>query len=361
MLDKQLIDEFGMYINSSNWTYFKYKNNHNQNQWNCICSAMDWIDVAIEYINNHPLSALGAYQSIELYSYLTCVDIIVEAIEQLHRVIYSTPKRIFEDDSECFNGNQFNQNDRDYFKHLRACFGAHPVNLNDPEDENKKAKRFASWSGGNFGIDDFSVILYSNKIHGEDILLGLKFNQIDTFVEKYYNHLSELKMELNRQYEAFCETKRKQRIEYCDDTVTLLIILQNENKERLNYDYYRTTIEDLLLIYQTTITCNENILLVDQFRSALKVLVDEIYHNLQDMVFMDLENDKFLYPTKCSLPRGWEYWVEKVSQVKSGTGYPPFIWMDGLKRVFEGRFVFEYQDAIELYILIHAAMYRATL
>ena len=309
MINLKLISEFRGEVSTPGWCYYKYRNNNNRNQWNCICSAMDWIEVSINYIVDHPLSSIGDYQSIEVYSFLSCVDIIVEAIEQLHRVIFSTKERVFENECECFIGNQFNQNDREYFKTLRSCFGAHPVNLQDPDDI--EAKRFASWSGGYFGSDNFSVILYSNKVDGQYITLGMNYKQIYQFLEKYYNHLHTLKDELQRQYLCFCETKRKKHIQSCDDPIQQLKILKEESLERLNIDYYRVTIDELLLMFETPISCASNFEMVLQYRDQLKVLINEIYENLQRMTLGNLENDSLLSPETHTMPNGWGYALEK--------------------------------------------------
>ena len=70
-----------------------------------------------------------------MYSYISSVDIIVEAVQQLHRVIFSTAEQLFSKDTDCFPQNKFNKNDLDYFKTIRSCFGAHPVNLDEPGNE----------------------------------------------------------------------------------------------------------------------------------------------------------------------------------------------------------------------------------
>ena len=83
MLELCLINEFREVVNKNNFTYFRYSNNRNKNQWNCICSAMDWITVAVEHLADYPKKRAGNLGSIEMYSYISSVDIIVEAVQQL--------------------------------------------------------------------------------------------------------------------------------------------------------------------------------------------------------------------------------------------------------------------------------------
>lgn len=356
MITPELLYEFRGEVSTPGWCYHKYKNNNNRNQWNCICSAMDWIEVSINYIIDHPLDSIGAHESIEVYSFLSCVDIVVEAIEQLHRVVFSTKNCVFEKDRECFLDNQFEQNDREYFKTLRACFGAHPVNLQDPDDT--EAKRFASWSGGHFGSDNFSVILYSNRIDGPSITLGMNYKQIYNFLEKYYNHLQTLKCELQRQYLCFCDSKRKQPIEFSNDPIHQLKILKEESFERLNNDYYRSTIDDLILLFETPISCDDNIEMVSKYRDQLRTLIDEIYINLQSMTLVDLKNDPLLSSDTHAMPNGWGYALEKLSNAVYGSGYPEFFWVDKVERCFGDKFEFKYKSIQELYVLVHACLYQ---
>lgn len=358
MIDKKLLLDFLGEVSTNKLCHYKYKNNQNRNQWNCIYSAMDWIEVSADYIISHPLSSIKDHQSIELYSYLSCVDIIVEAIEQLHRVIYATNDCIFEKDKECFVDNPFEQDDRTYFKTLRACFGAHPVNLEDPEDRNnKQARRFASWSGGYFGSDDFSVILYSNKVGGKYISLGMRFKQIDAYLEKYYNHLIKLKDELRKQYDGFCKKMRKQKIAYSDNSVEQLIILQKENKKRLNNDYYEITIDELLMLIQTPISCNKNRTMVSMYRKYLESTVRELYSKMQNMDFSDLEFDPLVEPCMATLPNGWHYGFEKLSDTVHGVDYDDTLWIGFLEKAFEDKFEFQFESPQELYVLVHASLF----
>ena len=353
-----MIDAIREEVNKTDWTFSEYTNKNNRNKWNCICSAMDWITVASEYLETHPLRKLSTFQSMDLYTSISCVDLIVEAVEQLHRVIFNTKQAVFEKDRDCFPNNQFQQCDREYFKTLRACFGAHPVNLDDPEDANNKtAKRFASWSTQAVGIGDFTVVLYSNKVDGKNIFLGISFLQLEAFAEKYYNHLNELKDALHQQFVEFCEKMRKEIIIAEGTPIERLQILKEECKKRLNNDYYMYTIEELINTFQTPITCQQNKGLVDEYKNALLNTIDEIQRNLQNMELLDLSIDS-VYPKSLPIKNGWAYWVEKLNSTRIGTGYPSSLWIDGIRDCFGKYFVFEYSSYQELYVLVEATIFK---
>lgn len=359
MLNPDLISEFRAAVNCNDWALFEFRDKENRNKWNCICSAMDWIEVSANYLDTHPLSKIERDGSIELFAIISCIDIIIEAIEQLHRVIFSTGERVFENDDDCFADNQFRQKDREYFKNIRAWFGAHPVNLHDPEDPgNRDAKRYASWSGNYSGVEDFSVVLYSNKIGGENIFLGIKFSQLTAFARKYYNHLSTLKDELQKQYKQFCLWKRSEVFSCLGSPAERLQILLDENKKRLDNTYYRENIEELLRTFSTTITCKDNHLMVNQYLAYLLPVIDEIYENLQNMTLTELGIDPFDIPRDTVfLPNGWTYWFSKLGEARFGRGYPASYWLSEIERLFAEKFVFEFDSFQELYVLIKASLY----
>ncbi len=361
MIDARQINSFRSWINRNDWAFYKYVNDGNKNKWNCICSAMDWIDVSIKYIIEHPLKTIRDDNSIELFSYIACVQIVVEAVEQLNRVINKTAKRVFEKDKKCFTDNPFGQTDREFFETIRACFGAHPVNLKEPEDpKNKKVRRFASWSAGSVGLGDYCVILYSNIVGEKDIILGIKYDQIEAFLEKYYGYLSVLQSKLQQQFDSFCKKKKKEKIPKNNDPVQQLMILQSESRSRLNNGYYNSAIEELLLVFQTPITCLENRALVNCYREARRGEIDELYRNLQNMIFCDLSSDSRSYEA-LPLRSGWTYWFSKLDQVRQGNSFPKKVCLDKIQEIFDGYFVFEYATVQELFLLVCATLNKLSL
>lgn len=359
MFDKQLIEEFRNTVNETDFTFFRYSDKHNKNQWNCICSAMDWITVAIDHLNTYPDANVRTLSSMVIYSYIASVDILVEAVQQLHRVICPNNKLIFAKDRECFSNNPFGKTDLDYFKSIRAFFGAHPVNLDEPGQEgNKELRRFASWSGGHFGDKDYSIILYSNQVGEKDIHLSIEMKQIFAFGQKYYDYLREVNATLKNQQAAFSSSKKKEHFECSGDELSRLYILRDECAKRMNNRLYRSTIDELILIFKTPITCADNMTMVEDYKLALKVLIDEIHHNLQEMTLVDLKNDYLLTPSSDMLPNGWHYAYEKLYENVVGIGYPIGVWRNMLQNAFKDVFKYTYEDDSELYVLVQSAIYK---
>ncbi|MDD2456788.1 MAG: hypothetical protein PHE10_10720 [Kiritimatiellae bacterium] len=188
-----------------------YSNVDGKNYWACLCSTMDWLTEADDALPEFKKRAKQNIGWIDLYGYLSCIDVTMEATEQLHRCVFGVSGKptSLQFPTQCFvaKPKEFaGLSDRDYFKELRSAFGAHPVNLHDLTTTNAskhKAKRFASWvlSSGRGQISDevdFSVRLYSNLIGVEDVHLGVKLSELDRFCNQYRNHLESIVAEIKR-------------------------------------------------------------------------------------------------------------------------------------------------------------------
>lgn len=358
-MDIATINNFREVVNRKGFTYFWYRTQSKLNHWNCICSAMDWISVSAEHIISIALEKAKAMSSIDVFAYISCVDIIVESVQQLHRVINNTKELLFKDDSDVFVGNQFGQNDIRYFKTLRSCFGAHPVNLEEPgAEQNREMRRFASWSSNTRGDGTSSVILYSNQHKEEDIFLTIDLQQILHFGEKFYEHLKVLGHTLNEQYEIFATEKREEEIPFSEDPIEHLEILLKASEQRLDNPVYRSNIQELKLLFSTTVSDASNQRIVAVYLKDLLFLIDEIHNHLQNMDFTDLDYDDLLYPSPKAMTNGWGYWYEKISEYILGGGYPPVLWESQIRNLFEPYVTLNYTSYEELFLLVQAALYQ---
>ena len=357
-MDISVINHFRDVVNSRGFTYFWYRTRSELNHWNCICSAMDWITVSVEHINSVTPEKAKSMSSIDVFAYISSVDIIVESVQQLYRVIFKTRELLFKDDSDIFVGNQFGQNDIRYFKTLRSCFGAHPVNLEEPGAEQKREmRRFASWSSNTWGNGTSSVILYSNQHKEEDIFLSIDLQQILRFGEKFYTHLKVFGQVLNEQYEMFAAERRAEVIPFSEDPNEHLDILLNASEQRLDNPVYRSNIQELQLLFSTTVTDADNEALVAAYHNNLRLLISEIHEHLQNMDFTDLDYDYLLYPSLKSMPNGAGYWYEKISEYIFGGGYPPILWETQIRDLIKPYAKLNYSSYEELYLLVQAVLY----
>lgn len=320
VLDRELISKLRDKVNEAEFVYNTYKNICDRNKWNCICSSMDWIDVSVDFINSDwNKSKEVNIKCMNFFTYISSINVLWEAIEQLHRVFINYKSIPFKGNSYIFRSKINSEDDNDYFKTIRACFGAHPVNLVDPSNPKcKQSKRFASWPYEDSFLSDynnFSVRLYSNQIHTEDLYLGINIDELNAFALERYNYINEIIKVIDNQYEEFQFKYRKREISKSDDIVEQLNILLVEAKNRQVEDY-GYTIKDILTIYKVDSINSNNRKVLDKYKAQLEVVVQEVYSRLQSMDFRELETNSIINP-KC--PKGLHYSYEKLNNAMCGS------------------------------------------
>ena len=246
-------------------------------------------------------------------TFITSIDVMWEAIQQLHRVFFDTNTIPFTGNTEIFQHKLFKTSDNDYFKTIRACFATHPINLNDFfTREKQKERRYASWSGGGFGNGDFSVILYSNQPDEDALFLDIYFDELIRFAEQRYRYLNTITEESERQVNQYLDSWKNKKIERTDSIVHQIEILIEEARQRVNNDYYNFELEQLKLIFSTQVSSKKNLKIVDRHREVLKCEVEELLTVLQEMRLVTLESTKKIdtsAPTRC------QYAFSKLSDV----------------------------------------------
>lgn len=351
MISLDKIEMFRDEVNMDKFVYSKYRMIGGKNQWGCICSAMDWITVAIEYIMKFYANK-ESIQSMEMFAYISSIDVVWEGIQQLHRVVFPNKKQLpFDGQYQCFKNRVYeHKDDNTYFKEIRACFGAHPVNLQGENGE----RLFASWSGNFYG-GGYSVILYSNSPEKPFKEMSIYIHELNAFLETRYNYLNMLIKEIQEQRNVFYMKMQQKEIGWVDDPIEQLQILKQEIHERGENDYLLFLVERLQMIFNTKITIKENRLMVDRYRERLKTLIRDLFSHVQNMDMDDIEAN-LLFPRPTVLPDGYGYWFEKIGDFISGAGYPPAYWEGRLKQIFSGTIIMEYETYQELYVVILACM-----
>ena len=159
-LDMELCMQFRDKVNENDLVYHIYRNRDGKDQWSIICSAMDWIEVVADSIDSSALSLKNDNaSSVKLMTFVVCIDVLWEAVQQLHRVFVDAKTIPFKDDDSVFFKKQFPMKDNQYFKTIRACFATHPINLNDHfTDDKQKEQRYAGWSSGGLGMAIFQFL-----------------------------------------------------------------------------------------------------------------------------------------------------------------------------------------------------------
>lgn len=356
-MDKEVIKLFRKKINEEYIVLHMYRENQGKNKWSIICSAMDWIEVVVDSIDLKNVSTGNDnISSVSVMTFISCIDILWEGIQQLHRVFFNTPKIPYSEENTVFRNKLFETTDNDYFKTIRACFASHPVNLNDYFGGNEQSEqRYASWSGGGFGRGDFSVILYSNQMSKDNIFMDIYFEELLAFAQQRYEYLYVIMEENDKQTEAYFEKWRKKEIGRVNEPLAQIEILIIESKARLDNTYYNCELEKLRILFATPITNPDNIRAVAEYRSRLQSIIDEIFTNLQDMNFVELVTEESLSP---DCPNEYHYCYSKLCDTVFGAGYPRMIDVHKFEQLLSGIIdLSEYSSYTELYVLINTGLF----
>jgi hypothetical protein len=289
-LDPVLIRQFRDKMNDDyHYIMHKYCDVNGKNLWNVICSAMDWIEVAVDGIPTIQLANKNPnIASLNLMQLICALDLVVQSVKQLCRVFdqrypYGNDHSLFED----------KKTDDDYFKHIRAMFGVHPVNLKDDEE-----RYYASWSTPHLKAD-FSVIVYSNQVGKEDQIYAIRIEDLFEYAGIRYGILRTLISHVESDYQLHLKQWMSQKI---PDGLTIkeqIITLLRENEQRFGrgeaYWYQLGQLKQLFDVNESFFEHSHRAM-IPAYKDALKIVVDEIQSNLQHMNVEELRSYNILNP-----------------------------------------------------------------
>jgi hypothetical protein len=316
VLDSSLLENFKQAVSDhDDFLINTYSNYNGKNLWSLICSAKDWLSVSVNglpYIDlNHSHDDVRSLNVLQL---ITTYDIVLQSIEQLHRV-FEMDYPLKKDDS-VFNASV---PDDAYFAQIRACFGAHPVDLRSADGTKSTDKYFASWSSdvSSFGGNgDYSVHLYSNNPDvDQPIRFSMSFAKIHEFTVNRYSLLSNVINVIERKNGIFVEEQRRREIGRSSDVVEQLQILLKENSTRIREsDGYHHDIETLIELFTAPQDFPEQERQeVAKYLKTLHPLVDELYEAFQSMTFgEDGMAHEHLLHSRSHRFKGLHYDLEKV-------------------------------------------------
>ena len=310
-LSPKLINDFRKKANENWAVYHIYKEHNGKDLWGLICSAMDWITVAIDGIDISLLSGDNSNEaSIKMMTFLSCIDVMWEGISQLYRVLYDTGKVPLKDDRTVFNDKE--KTDNEYFKVIRAIFMAHPVNLNNVYGESDKW--FASWSGGQFSSKNFSVILYSNIPGKQSVEFPISYSELMNFASRRYSLLSDFMDKIDEILSNYNLRWRGIAIPVPDDPTKHIDLLIEENEKRWENDFIRNRLEYLYKVFTAEPSSEKNKSILAEYKKVLGKEISEIHRLLQDV---DYGHE--LKPVQVHIPSGMGYMYDQLYDGFSGT------------------------------------------
>jgi hypothetical protein len=294
-IDSELISLFRKEVNIGFFSE-KFKNVKGKNHRNIICSAMDWITLAADglpLINVDPKGfGYNHLDTLNLMQYIITIDVMVDSINQLFRVIEGINKDKdlpLANDRTIFK--QTKVNDYNYFKHIRAVFSTHPVNLTslDGAPSNNGEKFYASWVAKNSLDGDFYLYLYSNNPEKDDLIpFDIKIRDLNLYAERRYKLLDILIDKVKTIKDKHINQYKQSPIPIFINPIEQLEVLYEENKKRFGYRYgYVEEINHIyiqLKISTTSISGTYFEDIISEYRSYLNSLIPIILVGLQNMI-----------------------------------------------------------------------------
>ncbi|MEL0636273.1 hypothetical protein V6259_05755 [Marinomonas sp. TI.3.20] len=345
------ISDFRDLVNSnSKFVYQIYKDKGGKNLFHLVCSCMDWISVSVRHLDNAPkFDSNIDVKCMQIYSLISSIDLISASVTQLHRVFVNEKTVPFKGEKKCFHNRLIErEDDNTYFKTLRACFGAHPVELNQ-----SNSKRFASWPFKSYlNNADLTVHLYSREIGEEDLTLDLYISELLKFLTTRYDYLEVIAEKIQSLFKEYQTNFSKQSIETKSDPLEQLYVLKIESEKRLDNDYYNGEIDDLIMIFQANVTDAALELLADTYKESLLPTIEEIKANLQSMNIVDLETDSDVNNSS-DLGRELSYELPKLYTWIYTGRYDPLLdyYFERFNAVTKGKFKFSENDERNLTLL----------
>lgn len=365
-LDAEIISEFRESVNSnSNFVLNYFINRNGKNHWNAICSCMDWISVTVRYINNYPeISKDMDVKAMQIYSLISSIDIIHESLTQLHRVIIDRGMKDwpFKGQSTIFKNkvqHLSHCDDDDYFREIRAIFGAHPTSLKGEQGE----RMFASWPHDHsFNGEDFTVNLYSNIPSKDDIHVGLYIKELLTYAKERYEYLFQLEKKLDSLFQAHCLALKSKVIPKAHNTLDEIRLLSEENEARSGNDYYHGVLWELDILFRAELTEPHLKAEEQDYKAELLQLINEVRKNIQSMNMIELKYD-YLLPS--SLPKyHLQYDISKVLSAISNSRHDPLMpmFIRNFNEYSYNYYDFKLSESIEvIYLKLKLMIYATTI
>lgn len=353
-LNGELIHVFRERVNERDFVNHVYQNKSGKNYWSIICSAMDWIETVINRIDIKQLSRKNDNEaSLKVMIFIMCIDILWEAIQQLSRIFVDQKTLPFDQKESIFQNKMISSTDNEYFKTIRACFAAHPVNLRDDFSGNGiNEKRYASWSGGGVGKEDFAVILYSNIPGREDKFFNISFEELYNFANERYQYLNVIIDRIDEEEKNYNGYWKKQTIKEEQEPLAQIYVLEEEQKKRFGNSCYTYELETLKMLFGISVADINNRYIVGLYKKTMLLRIEEIKNALQQMQNVELKEVKDAIPYDC------QYDFSKLSDAVFGSTYVKLYSTVHFKAHLEGIVDLEKcASEQELYITIKAAFH----
>jgi ABC-type antimicrobial peptide transport system permease subunit len=242
---------------------------------------MDWLDVGMTNIDkalDELKSSDGLETCMKFYQYICCIDIVWGGICQLHRVFINRDTKPFENDSSAFQMKYFREDDNCYFKEIRSCFGAHPVELKTKKKNKKQEviRKFASWSCHYGTSNEMSVLLYNNIPDSRFEKVTVTVDELKNFYETRCQYIQQIIDAIDNIAFDYKKEMQNSVIPKSNDLIEQIIILKNASQQRFGGGILVEELEQIERFLTTNFSCKKNKDAIEAFIAEYNESVEEI-------------------------------------------------------------------------------------
>ena len=299
--------------------------NFEDDKWSVICSVNHWFGIVEKYLDSeHILDKESQdYNWGSVYLFLSSVDIVIEGINDINKIVKNNERaRLFFGDNEIFKDTQ--KDDWEYFKNIRAIFGAHPTQLKDNKEyivatyPTPYNSRNDILLGKTRGWDYYTLLWSKEKSDVlEQLEFGFKFEDVERYLDKCINYLDIIYENIIKMIERYKEDISKEKIIKMDNPIEQLNILLLEDKKRFN-GRYSCEINSIKTLVETKITDNKNEKEYKKYREILINKIPDLFNAIQypnkfkniekldNIIYCDSEY--FTNVSSYYYPKLYEYW-----------------------------------------------------
>lgn len=157
--------------------------------------------------------------------------------------------------------------------------------------------------------------------------------------------------------EELCQKAlRNKPIQYDENPIRQLEILEEENVARYNNDYYKCIIEELKLIFSVRVTNPDNLIKVNQYRKTIEPAISELRSALQAMDLEGINSYEAYNLSGSSLPYSVSSgFTELADSVFSNVFSYPIFLPSLIKHISSVLVISGFETDEELYVLAKTA------
>lgn len=159
------------------------------NDWNRLCSAMDWAQMGFLRLQSGYNSDFRNYR---LYDYVSAIDIILDSLKLIGEIFGENIENPLEKTNYIKGLDIFDRgNDSLNIKRLRALFGAHPIDLKN--GMKKKAKKYyCSWPGNIASKTEVSLFIYPEEQGVDSFIIRIDMTDLNYIIVELRNYIKDL-------------------------------------------------------------------------------------------------------------------------------------------------------------------------